>query len=127
VTIRVSPDRGAATRLEHRVADAAANPYLVGAALLHAARMGVEGELDPPPPQPVGQEPNTDRKVPATLEAALDALEADRELVDALGPGLVQAFAMVKRAEWKRYAEAVADPATTEVTDWELAYYLPFF
>lgn len=127
VTIRISPDRGAATRLEHRVADAAANPYLVGAALLHAARMGVEGELDPPPPQPVGEEPNTDRKVPPTLEAALDALEADGELVEALGPPLVEAFTMIKRAEWKKYAEAVGDPSTTEVTDWELAYYLPFF
>ncbi|HXF71840.1 MAG TPA: glutamine synthetase, partial [Actinomycetota bacterium] len=119
VTIRVSPDRGPATRLEHRVADAAANPYLVGAALLHAARMGVERELDPPPAQPVGQEPNTERRVPPTLEAALDALEADRELVEA--------FTMIKRAEWKKYAEAVGDPSTTEVTDWELAYYLPFF
>ncbi len=127
VTIRVSPDRGAATRLEHRVADAAANPYLVGAALLHAARMGVEGELGPPPPQPTGKEPNTDRRVPPTLEASLDALEADRELVEALGAPLVEAFTMVKRAEWKKYAEAVGDPSTTEVTDWELSYYLPFF
>ena len=127
VTIRVSPDRGAATRLEHRVADAAANPYLVGAALLHAARMGLEAELDPPPPQPAGEPPNTDRRVPPTLEAALEALEADRELVEALGAPLVEAFTMIKRAEWKKYAEAVGDPSTTEVTDWELAYYLPFF
>ena len=34
---------------------------------------------------------------------------------------------MLKEAEWKRYTEAVKDPSTTEVTDWEIGYYLPFY
>jgi glutamine synthetase len=127
VTVRVSHERGATTRLEHRVPDAASNPYLVGAVLLHAARLGVEGGLEAPPPQPTGKDPNTDRKVPPSLEEALDTLEADRELVAALGTDLVTAFTMIKRAEWERYVRAVDDPATTDVTPWELQYYLPFF
>ncbi len=127
VAIRVAPDRGAATRLENRVPDGAANPYLMAAAVLHACRLGVEAGLEPPDPQPVGEPPNTDVRIPPTLEKALEAFEADKELGEALGPDVVTAFTMLKQAEWKRYAEAVPDPATTEVTAWELAYYLPFY
>lgn len=127
VTVRVSPERGATSRLEYRVPDAASNPYLVGAAVLHACRLGVEGGVEPPPPQPVGEAPNTDRRVPPTLEQALEALEADQALRSALGGELVTAFTMIKRAEWEKYAKAVEDPATTEVTPWELGYLLPFF
>jgi glutamine synthetase len=127
VGIRIAPDRGPSTRLENRVPDGTANPYLMPAAILHACRLGVEHELEPPPPQPVAAEPNTDVHIPPTLEAALQAFEADEELCGALGPDLVTAFTMLKQAEWKRYAEAVPDTATTEVTDWEIGYYLPFY
>jgi glutamine synthetase len=127
VTVRVPPARGQATRLEQRTSDGATNPYLAAAALLHAARDGVERELDPPPPQPVGEEPNTDVRIPASLEAALRAMAADTFLCDALGSELVTAFTMLKRGEWERYSAVVEDPFTTEVTRWELDYYLPFF
>jgi glutamine synthetase len=127
VGVRIAPDRGAATRLENRVPDGAANPYLMPAAILHAARFGMEQGLEPPPAQPVGAAPNTDVHIPATLEDALAAFQADKELCGALGEDLVTAFVMLKEAEWKRYTEAVSDPATTDVTDWEIAYYLPFY
>ena len=127
VAIRVAPDRGAATRLENRVPDGTANPYLIAAAILHACRLGVEGELEPPPPQPVGEGVNTDRRIPPTLEAALQAFQADRELCEALGPELVTAFTILKQAEWSRYTKAVADPTTPDITEWELGYYLPFY
>lgn len=127
VCVRVPPARGERSRLEHRMADAAANPYLAAAALLHAARLGVEQELEPPPPQPAGAAPCTDVHVPATLAEALEALEADKELCAALGDMLVRSFVALKRAEWERYVAAAEDPATTEVTPWEVDYYLPFF
>jgi glutamine synthetase len=127
VCIRVPPARGEGTRLEHRMSDGAANPYLSAAAVLHAARMGVEQELELPPAQVVSETPATDRRVPATLALALDALEQDKELCSAMGDWLVQTFTMLKRAEWDRYTAAVADTSTTDVTDWEREYYLPFF
>ena len=126
VTVRVPPARGAGTRLEQRTADAAANPYLVGAAVLHAARLGVVGELPLPPVQPVGEDPNSDVRIPPTLDAALKTLEADTELVAALGPALVEAFTILKRGEWERYVANVEDPSSTDVSDWELRYYLPY-
>lgn len=127
VCIRVPPARGVGTRIEHRMSDGAANAYLVAAAFLHAARFGVEQQLAPPDAQVAGQPPNTDRKVPPTLEAALEALESDKELCEALGPWVIESFTKLKRAEWERYAKTVSDPATTEVTPWETEYYLPFF
>lgn len=127
VCVRVPPARGARSRLEHRMADAAANPYLAAAALLHAGRLGVEQELEPPPAQRPGATPSSDVHVPGTLAAALEALEADKALCAALGEVLVRAFVALKRAEWERYAAATPDPSTTEVTPWEVEYYLPLF
>jgi glutamine synthetase len=126
VTVRVPPARGAGTRLEHRTSDAAANPYLAATTILHAARLGVEHELELPPPQAAGEDPNTDVRIPPNLEAALDALASDKELVAAVGSELVEAFTILKRGEWERYVASGADPETLDVTDWELGYYLPF-
>jgi glutamine synthetase len=126
VAVRVPPARGAGTRLEQRTSDAAANPYLAAAAVLHAARLGVERGLELPPPQPTGEGPNSELRIPPSLDAALVALQADGALCEALGEELVEAFVILKRAEWDRYRAAVDDPMTTDVTDWELEYYLPF-
>ncbi|HET9672436.1 MAG TPA: glutamine synthetase, partial [Actinomycetota bacterium] len=106
VTVRVPPARGEGSRLEHRTADAAANPYLAAAALLHAARLGVVEELELGPPQEPGADPNTDVTVPDTLEEALEALQADTKIVGALGEWVVESFVALKRAEWDRYVAA---------------------
>ena len=82
--------------------------------------------MELPAPQPTGEGPNSELRIPASLDAALAALEADGDLVDAIGPELVEAFTILKRAEWDRYCAAVDDPSTTDVTRWELDYYLPF-
>jgi glutamine synthetase len=126
VGVRVPPARGEGSRLEHRTADAAANPYLVGAALLHAARLGVTEELELGPAQEAGADPNTEVAVANTLAEALDDLEADTKLVGAMGDWLVESFVALKRAEWDRYG-AAGETSDTDVTPWELDYYLPFF
>jgi glutamine synthetase len=126
VCVRVPPARGEGSRLEHRMADAAANPYLAAAALLHAARLGVEGQIDPGPAQAPGADPNTDVAVPNTLDEALEELQADTKLVGTLGEWLVESLVTLKRAEWDRYV-AAGETSDTDVTPWELAYYLHFF
>jgi glutamine synthetase len=126
VAIRISPERGPSTRLENRVPDGAANPYLATAALLHACRMGVDEELKIPDPQTSGEPPATDVHAPTTLPEALEAMAADTAMSLALGHELVEAFTILKQAEWDRYVKAVEDPATTEPTPWEIEYYQPF-
>ena len=120
VSVRVPHERGAATRLEHRMSDGAANPYLATAAVLQAARLGVVNDLTPPAPedQDCLTHQSTTRHTPDGLNLALDALEADTALVQAIGEPMVAQFVAVKRAEWGKY--------TAAVTDWELKTYLPF-
>ncbi len=118
--VRVPPGREMAARLEHRLADGAANVYLAAAAMLTGARLGIEEKLDPPPPEESDglETANTERCVPENLALALDALEADTAVIEAFGPEVIAHFAAMKRAEWARYARAV--------TDWELNEYLAF-
>ncbi len=120
VTVRVSPERGSPLRLEHRMADGAANIYTATAAVLQAARLGVVHEMELQPAETQDCLENTDATVtsPPTLRDALDVLEEDDELVDAVGRALVEHHIIIKRAEWERFAK--------HVTDWELDEYLPF-
>jgi glutamine synthetase len=119
-SVRIPHARGMGTRLEHRMSDGAANPYLATAAVLQAARLGVSQNLTPPPheEQDCLEHQSTQRHVPKNLELALDALEANPTFIQAVGPEVVAQFVAVKRAEWEKF--------TSAVTDWEHRYYLPF-
>ncbi len=72
-------------RLEYRVGDATANPYLMLSAVLMAGLDGVkkdmnpEGKFGPLENMPKGWEPETN--VPASLKEALDALNADHDFL----------------------------------------------
>jgi glutamine synthetase len=118
--IRVPAERDHACRIEHRMADGAANPYLTAAALLTAARLGYEQQLDLADPETGDslETANTQRIPPANLGAACDALEADHEFVAAFGQTAVDNFVAIKRDEWAKFNQAV--------TDWEINYYGPF-
>lgn len=120
VSVRIPHERGKATRLEHRMSDGAANPYLATATVLQAARLGVVKNLTPQPheEQDCLEHQSTTRHVPDNLSLALDALEADEEFVKAIGEEIVAQFVATKRAEWDKFNAAI--------TDWELKYYLPF-
>lgn len=120
VTVRVPAERDAATRIEYRLPDGAANPYLAVAAVLRAAMLGIQGAVVPPPVETGDalETASTDRLTPPNLAAALDALEADTQFCQAIGQNLVDNFLAVKRDEWAKFA--------TAVTDWELNYYLPY-
>ncbi|MEV4312625.1 glutamine synthetase family protein [Actinocrispum sp. NPDC049592] len=112
--IRIPPGRGESARLEVRIGDGAANPYLALAALLAAGADGVDCAMLPPEPvttdNPAGGPP-----LPSSLGAALDALEQDKVLADRLGGGFVEAYLRLKRQELDRFAKAV--------TDWEFREY----
>jgi glutamine synthetase len=120
VTVRVSPERGEGLRLEHRTADGSANIYTAAAAVLQAARLGVVDQLELQPAETADclESSDSDRTAPASLRLALDALEQDEQLIDAVGRGLVEHFVVIKRGEWERFSR--------HVTDWELEEYLPF-
>ncbi len=114
--IRIPPERGAATRLELRLGDASANPYLAIAGLLAAAYLGMRDKADAPAPlERLGYDQTKADGLPKSLAESLDALEADAELVGLLGPEFVQAFVTYKRDELDRFGR--------HVTDWEFREY----
>jgi glutamine synthetase len=118
--VRIPPERGDATRIEIRVADGAANPYLAIAAVLAAGAHGVRESMTPPPPVD-GDAYRADREVigralPVSLDAALEVVESDTVLCRALGPQIVETFLAVKRFEIERHR--------AWVSDWEIAEYL---
>ncbi len=101
VTVRLSAEGGKKARLEHRMADAAANPYTVVATVLQAALLGVEGGY-PLPPMETGDgftRNDAPHGVAASLTGALDDLAADTALRNAVGAGLVDNHIYMKRAE----------------------------
>lgn len=123
--VRVPPERGSGTRLEIRIGDGAANPYLMIAAILAAGLDGIRRELDVPASADGWAYENEAAAVlPTTLSTALDALEANDGIRAALGAPIVDVFAMLKRDEVTRYESATDDPDTREVTRWELDEYL---
>jgi glutamine synthetase len=101
VTVRVSEEGGPKTRLEHRMADASCNPYTALAALLQAARLGVEQSY-PLPPLEAGDcfdRIDAGHGVAASLAEAMDDLQADTALCSALGSEITEHHIFMKRIE----------------------------
>lgn len=110
------------TRLELRCADPSCNPYLAFAVMLAAGLDGIRQKLPAPPPTEENlylvenQRLTKLALLPNSLEEALEELENDLVIRDALGPHIYERFISAKRLEWNDYR--------LEVTDWELNRYL---
>jgi glutamine synthetase len=114
--VRIPPERGQASRMEVRLGDATANPYLAMAAVGAAVYLGIQDRADPPAPlEGYGYDPSTAAMLPQRLDAALDALERDTALTEVLGEYFVTSFVAYKRHEIERFHRAV--------TDWEFREY----
>jgi glutamine synthetase len=124
----VSPGRSIeATRIELRCPDPSANPYLAFAVMLAAGLDGIEKGMELP--EPVEESlyemdaariaERGIRHLPGTLGEAIDELEADPVICDALGEHVLGHFVEAKRAEWNEYRG--------QVSTWELDRYLEQF
>ena len=122
--VRIPPERGPGTRLEVRVGDGAANPYLVIAGILAAALDGIVRKLEvTEPAEGMAYDNEAAPTLPATFTEALDALEANERMREHMSTGLIAIFLVMKRDEIQRYEAAVPDPSTRDVTDWEIQEY----
>jgi glutamine synthetase len=114
-------------RIEWRVPDASANPYLATAALIAAGLDGIARALDPGPACTddlfqLSLAQIRERGIavlPQSLSAAADALESDDVICAALGETLSREFIRLKRAEWTDYAR--------HVSPWEMMRYASAF
>jgi len=114
--VRIPPERGPDARMEVRLGDATANPYLAMASIGAAVYLGIRDKAEPPEKlEGYGYDPARAETLPARLPDALDALEADRELTAVLGEFFVGSFLAYKRNEIERFERFV--------TDWEFREY----
>lgn len=107
-----------ATRIENRVGEPAANPYLYMASQLAFGLDGIAQRRDPGPPADTPYETKAD-PLPRSLGEALAALEADAVARDAFGAGFIEYFCRIKRAEIARF--------DAEVSEWEQREYFDLF
>ncbi|MFD0916060.1 hypothetical protein ACFQ14_06535 [Pseudahrensia aquimaris] len=111
VTTRVSGEGGAKARLEHRMADASANPYVAVAAVLQAARLGFENKHDLPPMETGDGFERNDARVGTALnlKKAIEHLAADQILAEAVGTDFVANHIYMKEKEFRKTKNLEAD------------------
>jgi glutamine synthetase len=103
----VAGAESATANVELKPMDVTANPYLALAAVLAAGMDGMDRNLDPGEPASVDPATLSDEEraskgiypLPASLDEALDALERDGVLIEALGEPLVRTHLAVGRAQ----------------------------
>ncbi|WP_158275499.1 glutamine synthetase family protein [Maritimibacter sp. 55A14] len=99
VAFRIPSGPPAARRIEHRIAGAEANPYLVMAAVLAGAHHGIACRLEPTAQAEGNAGAEIDPDMPVKLWSALDRIEGSKVMADYLGPRYPRAYADIKRAE----------------------------
>ena len=107
-----------ATRIENRIGEPAANPYLYLASQLATGLAGIAAAAEPPPPTDAPYEAAA-AALPTSLGAALGALADGHLLRAAFGPEFIDYYSMIKHAEVRRYE--------AHVTDWEMKEYFDVF
>jgi glutamine synthetase len=112
--LRVMPDRGADTRIENRLADSAANPYLAVAAMLAAGIDGIQRRIEPGPPT-TGNATTPQVALPRNMAEALSILAQPSALTDFLGSDFLTAYCGLLRQTVERFE--------THVTEWEINEY----
>jgi glutamine synthetase len=108
----------AATRLENRVGEPAANPYLYLASQLALGLDGISAKRDPGPSADTPYE-TAAPMLPRSLAEAVNALDANEVARQAFGSGFIDYLLRIKRAEIARFE--------AEVTAWEQREYFELF
>ncbi len=108
--------------VELKCADHSGNPYLAMGALIAAGLDGIHNQIDPGEPQEIDPGNYSDeereqrgiRRLPTTLDEALDELENDQVLTEALGPLLTSSYLAVKRNESAFFKEKTPEEETLQ-------------
>jgi glutamine synthetase len=122
--IRIPAGRGLSTRLEFRSPDPTCNPYLTFAVILAAGLDGIKRGIDPGEPVDLNvyhltaleRESMGIKTLPANLKEALDYLEADKVIREALGEHVYENIMRLGLSEWEAY--------NTFVHPWEVERYI---
>ncbi len=108
VAIRVPPGPDEARRLEHRVAGAEANPYLVAAAVLAGVHHGLVTKADPGPPTEGNAATLFAPDLPQNIWAALEAMAAGKILPSYFPGNYTALYVDAKRKELDKFLHAIS-------------------
>ena len=107
--LRVVSSRRDATRIEHRVAGADSNPYLVLAAILQGALLGIEEKLEPGAPLINDLHTAEHVPLPNNWDYALELFEGSQFIADCLGSDYKALYLACKNQELAEFRGRVTD------------------
>ena len=108
------------TRVENRIGEPGANPYLYFASQIHAGLDGIERKLPLPPLSRTPYEEKNADLLPRSLAEALGYLKASKRLREAMGSAFVDYYCRIKEAEVERFDLGNKDAGDErEVSEWE--------
>lgn len=106
------------SRIENRIGEPAANPYLYAASQIISGQAGIEQQLELAPPTDTPYETKADA-LPNSLMEAVAALDKDPLFADKMSRQFIDYIITLKQAEISRFLSAV--------TDWEQQEYFDIF
>jgi len=110
VSLRIPAGPPSSRHVEHRVAGADANPYLVAALVLAGVLKGIEERIDPGPPvQGNGYAQATQGELPTQWHAAIERAAQSAFVAAALGPDFLKVFLAIKRQESEKFGALVTN------------------
>lgn len=107
--IRIPDSNGPAARVEHRVAGADVNPYLLLAAILGGMLYGLENEIDPGEPVTPESAPENPGRLTHDFLTAVEEFASSPFIADVFGAAYQKLFADTKRKEATIFLRTVSD------------------
>ena len=115
------------TRLENRIGEPAANPYLYVASQIYAGLDGIAERRDPGPSADTPYKTKAPM-LPNDLGQALSALRASKTFKGAFSASFIDYYAHLKEAELARFKSEAGEAIDgTDVTTWEQNEYFDLF
>ena len=109
VALRVPNDSADAVRIEHRVAGADANPYLVMASVLAGIHHGLTNQIEPGAPLEGNAYEQTEACLPNNLRDALRELDDNEVMGRYIDPKYIDVFVACKESELAEFEYSISD------------------
>ncbi|GGC92512.1 glutamine synthetase family protein [Halopseudomonas salina] len=109
VAVRVPGGEPDAMRIEHRLAGADANPYLLMAALLSAIHYGISNKIEPPEMTEGNAYDQHEASLPTNLRDALRSLETSEVMKEYIGEEYLDVFVLCKESEQEEFERTISD------------------
>jgi glutamine synthetase len=109
VALRVPNDTADAVRIEHRVAGADANPYLVMASVLAGIHHGLTNKIEPGDPLEGNAYEQTEASLPNNLRDALRELDDNEVMGRYIDPKYIDVFVACKESELAEFEYSISD------------------